>query len=228
MAINGGNRPGIALALIAVALCGCVAASGPAQAGVLDKVIGKSAGKAAAGPKDILKGATDKALDRVSQPDGFLKDELIRIALPGPLKQVSKAMSLGSRLGLTKDMDMLINRAAEKAAGEAKPLFRAAVDDMSVKDGVDIATGGSDGATQYFRKTSGEAVEDKMRPLIASALADTGALKQLGKLRVPGYSSADLTDYVTEKATDGIFHYIAKEEADLRKNPEKLLKALIK
>ena len=214
----------------ALALCviGAAMLVPTVQAGVLDKVMGKAAGKASVGPKDILKGATDRALDKVSQPDGFLKDELIKIALPGPLKQVSKVMSFGSRLGLTKDMDKLINRAAEKAAGEAKPLFRAAVDDMTVADGVDIATGGSDGATTYFRKTSGEAVEDKMRPLIAAALADTGALKQLGKLNVPGYSSDDLTSYVTEKATDGIFHYVAKEEADLRKNPEKLLKAIIK
>ena len=184
-------------------------------------------------PKDLLKSATDRSLDRVGTPGGFLNDQIIRIALPGPLAKIQDALGFAAKLGLTKDMSKLLNTAAETAAREAKPLFRTAIDDMTLTDAAGILTGGNDAATKYFRKSAGPQVNDKLTPLISSALGEVGAFKQLNKLtkRAPveslKMSEADLTSYVTEKAMDGIFHYIGVEEAAIRKDPLKLVKGAL-
>jgi len=178
--------------------------------------------------KNALAGASDKALDRLAEPGAFSADEAIRIALPGPLKKASGILRFTNKAGLTGDLTKSMNDAAGFAAREAKPIFRAAIDKMTLRDGVGILTGGNRGGTQYLRKTSGVVLGQKLRPLIASALHKTGAFKQLDKLgsvssfgRIGGIdlSKSGLTDSVTEQALDGIFVYIGREEGKFRKNP---------
>lgn len=184
--------------------------------------------------KGLLGNASDSALDQLSRPGAFYADQAVRILLPGPLQKATKLMKLTDRAGLTNNLTRSINDAAGLAAQEAKPVFRSAIDSMTLSDGVGIVTGGDTGGTQYLRRTSGEVLRQKMRPLIGDALGRTGALKQLDSLGRGGgaggmlgalagidLSRDGLIDSVTDQAMSGIFTYIGREEAAFRKNPLK-------
>lgn len=194
------------------------------------------ASKSAGGSmKGLLGNASDSALDQLSRPGAFYADQAVRILLPGPLQKATKLMKLTDRAGLTNNLTKSINDAAGLAAQEAKPVFRSAIDSMTLTDGVGIVTGGDTGGTQYLQRTSGEVLRQKMRPLISDALGRTGALKQLdslgtggggvggmlGSLAGVGISRDGLIDSVTDQAMSGIFTYIGREEATFRKNPLK-------
>ncbi|MEH6757278.1 MAG: DUF4197 domain-containing protein [Parasphingorhabdus sp.] len=191
------------------------------------------------GVKSLLSNASDGALDKLSQPGAFYADKAVRVLLPGPLKKATKILRFTSKAGLTKDITKSLNAAAGKAALEAKPVFRSAIDNLTLTDGVGIVTGGGTGGTDYLRKTSGEELALKIRPLVEKALGDVGAYRQvesLGSLSALGslggldLSRDGLTDSVTEQAMDGIFSYIGIEETNFRKNPldkgKKLLKGI--
>lgn len=188
------------------------------------------------GVKSLLGNASDGALDKLSQPGAFYADKAVRVLLPGPLKKATKILRFTSKAGLTKDITRSLNDAAGKAALEAKPVFRSAIDNLTLTDGVGIVTGGGTGGTEYLRKTSGEELAVKVRPLVEKALMEVGAYKQvesLGSLsslsRLGGLdlSRDGLTNSVTEQAMDGIFSYIGAEETKFRKNPLKKGKKLL-
>jgi hypothetical protein len=198
-------------------------ACGPADAKGIDLPI-----------KSVLGAASDSALDKLSQPGAFYADEAVRILLPGPLKKAGKVLALADKAGLTGDLTRTINDAAGKAAGEAKPIFRTAIDDMTLADGITMATKDR-GATDYLQKSAGSALRGKLRPLIESALGSTGAYTQLSKvgsagslLSSVGLDRNGLTDSVTDQAMKGIFAYIGNEEAKIRANPLKAGKKLLK
>ncbi len=191
------------------------------------------------GVKSALSGASDSALDKLSEPGAFYADEAVRVLLPGPLKKATKILRFTNKAGLTKDITRSLNDAAGKAALEAKPIFRSAIDGLTLKDGVGIVTDGNTGGTDYLRRTSGEELGLKIRPLVEKALGDVGAYDQVEKLgsvsslaRLGGMdlSRDGLTDSVTKQALDGIFTYIGREEQNFRKNPldkgRKLLKGI--
>lgn len=191
------------------------------------------------GVKSLLGDASDGALDKLSKPGAFYADKAVRVLLPGPLKNATKILRFTSKAGLTKDITKNLNDAAGKAALEAKPIFRSAIDNLTLTDGVGIVTGGGTGGTDYLRKTSGEELAIKIRPLVEKALGEVGAYKQVESLgSISALSSLGgldlsrdgLTDSVTEQAMDGIFSYIGNEEANFRKNPldkgKKLLKGI--
>ncbi|WP_254054268.1 DUF4197 domain-containing protein [Sphingorhabdus sp. EL138] len=188
------------------------------------------------GVKSLLGDASDGALDKLSQPGAFYADKAVRVLLPGPLKNATKILRFTSKAGLTKDITKSLNDAAGKAALEAKPIFRSAIDNLTVTDGVGIVTGGGTGGTDYLRKTSGEELAVKIRPLVEKALGEVGAYKQvesLGSLSALSsiggldLSRDGLTDSVTEQAMDGIFSYIGAEETKFRENPLKKGKKLL-
>lgn len=191
------------------------------------------------GVKSILGNASDSALDKLSQPGAFYADKAVRILLPGPLQKASSILRFTSKAGLTKDITKTLNDAAGQAALEAKPVFRAAIDDLTLQDGVGIVTGGETAGSEYLRSTSGDELAVKVRPLVEKALSELGAYEQVEQLgsisslaRLGGadISREGLTDSVTEQALDGIFAYIGKEEAKFRRNPldkgKKLLKGI--
>ncbi|VAV91720.1 hypothetical protein MNBD_ALPHA04-2242 [hydrothermal vent metagenome] len=180
------------------------------------------------GVKSALGNASDSALDKLSEPGAFYADEAVRVLLPGPLKKATKILRFTSKAGLTKDITRSLNDAAGKAALEAKPIFRSAIDGLTLQDGVGIVTDGNTGGTNYLRRTSGEELGLKIRPLVEKALGEVGAYRQVEKLgsisslaRLGGadISREGLTDSVTKQALDGIFTYIGREEQNFRKNP---------
>lgn len=185
-----------------------------------------------AGISNILSQASDNALDKLAQPGAFYADKAVRILLPGPLEKAGKLLRLTGKSGLTKDLTKNINDAASLAATEAKPVFRKAIDELSLKDSIDIVKEG-DGATRYLRESSKDALTKRIRPLVLKAMGSAGTFKQLDKLTSIkaigklGISNDSMTDHVTKKTLDGIFKYMAAEEAKVRKNPLKTLGGIL-
>ncbi|SIN67021.1 Protein of unknown function [Parasphingorhabdus marina DSM 22363] len=203
----------------------------------LSPLMATSAHAQSTGVKSLLADASDGALDKLSQPGAFYADKAVRILLPGPLKNASKILRFTSKAGLTRDITRDLNDAAGKAALEAKPVFRSAIDNLTLTEGVGIVTGGNSGGTDYLRKTAGEELGVKIRPLVERALEEVGAYDQMAKLgdvsALAALGGADfsrdgLTDSVTDQALDGIFSYIASEEANFRSNPLDKGKDLLK
>ena len=187
----------------------------PVQAGVLD----------GGGIKKLLGGASDNALDKLSKPGAFYADTAIRILLPGTKgKLASRLLRTSDRLGVTTKLTKSLNDAAGFAAQEAKPVFRSAVDGLSLADVPGIALK-NDGATDYLKKSADADLRTKVRPLIISALTKVGAFDQLekmgkgsGLLSLARLDRESLTESVTDQTMKGIYSYMAKEEAALRGN----------
>ena len=188
----------------------------------------------AKGLTDILAQASDSALDKLAVPDAFYADEDIRIKLPligdlGGLDSLTERVS--GLFGRSKKIDLLggltrtINDAAGVAAGEAKPIFRESIGELSITDAPGIISK-KDGATRYLEESSGTTLEGKLRPLVDTSMTELGAYEQLDRLgekssliAQAGLSSDHLGQSVTEQALKGIFSYIATEEANFRDNP---------
>lgn len=192
------------------------------------------------GLSSILGKATDSALDQLAQPDAFYDDETIRIGLPivGNLGGRSggllgSLLNAGNRFGVLGDITRTINDAAGIAAGEAKPIFREAIDDLSFSDAPGIIEH-DDGGTQYLRRSSNDRLHDKFEPLVNSALEKLGVYEQFDDLsaehsfiRQAGLNRANINRSVADQGLDGIFAYIGNEERALRKNPLKGLGSLL-
>jgi len=170
--------------------------------------------------KGLLGQASDSALDQLSKPGAFSADQAIRIALPGvgSSKGVTDLMNLASKAGLTGDINGALNRAAEQAAAQAKPIFRAAIDKATLSDAMG-ALRGDNGATEYLKKSTGPEILAQLQPLVRAALQSSGVLQQTSQLSALGMTDAKLTDYVASKTSDGIFTYVGREETRMRQNP---------
>ena len=127
---------------------------------------------------------------------------------------------------LADDLELRLNRAAEAAAPEAKELFFQAIGEMSFEDVQQIYSGPDDAATRYFQDKMTPALAERMQPVVDRSLADVGAIqsydtmmKQYESVPFVPDAKADLNDYVVDKAMDGIFHYVAIEEAAIRNDP---------
>lgn len=190
-------------------------------------LIGPAMAKPPAAIAELLTRASDNALDDLSKPGAFSADDAIRIALPGAGK-LGGLMGMTDRLGLTDDLNESLNRAAEQAAGKAKPIFHDAINAMTVKDTASVLTGGDTAATDYFEKSSGTRIEGEIRPLVARALKSAGAFQHTKSLQQLGITEAKLTDHVTAQTAAGIFKYMGAEETKLRDNPIGGLKSLFK
>ena len=184
------------------------------------------------GLSSILGRATDSALDKLAQPGAFYDDEDIRIGLPivGNLGGRSgglfgSLLSAGNRLGVLGGITRTINDAAGVAAGEAKPIFRDAIDDLSFSDAPGIIRE-SDGGTQFLRRSSNDRLHSRLEPLVDSALEKAGVYGQFDKLaedhsfiRDAGLNRESINRSVTDQGLDGIFSYIGAEEREFRSNP---------
>jgi len=179
-----------------------------------------------AGMKEALTKGSQAAVEMLAKQDGFLGNDRVRIRLPESLHQVEGLMR---GLGMGKYADELVttmNRAAEAAVAEARPLLVNAVKNMSVQDAKGILTGGEDAATQYFRRSTSAGLTSKFLPIVKKAtqkvkLADkyNEFAGKGAKLGLIDQKDADLNNYVTQKALDGLFLMIAEEEKKIRKDP---------
>lgn len=207
--------------------------------GVLDSLLGgKSESSAEKGSlssaeivdglKEALQVGTERVVEQLGQTDGFNADQAIHIPLPSQLEKVKGVLDRVGMGGMMDDLETKLNRAAENATPKAKALFWDAIKDMSFEDAKRIYNGPDDAATQYLREKMNEPLAQALRPLIDSSLSEVGAVKAydsaIGRYEsipfVPDVK-ANLTDHTLEKGMDGIFYYLAKEEAAIRKDPIK-------
>lgn len=191
--------------------------------------------EAASALKEALVQGTSKGVNVISQVDGYLKNPEIKIPFPPEAKNVENKLRA---IGLSKQVDEAVeslNRAAEKAAVEAKDIFVAAIKGLTIKDAVNIVTGEQDAATQYLKNGTTNSLQAKFNPIIENSLNEVNAtkywedlIKAYNKIPLVKKVNPDLTAYVTEKAIDGLFVMIAKEELNIRKNPAARTTELLK
>ncbi|MDI1298158.1 DUF4197 domain-containing protein [Methylotenera sp.] len=191
--------------------------------------------EASGGLKEALKQGVGKAVSTLGATDGFLGNPDVKIPLPNSLKKVEKVMKM---MGMGKQSDELIlkmNRAAEAAVPEAKTLLINSIKKMSVADAKAILTGPQDAATQYFKKTTSAQMSEKFLPIVTKAtekvqLAETyNKYAEMGsKYGVVKKEDAKIEQYVTNKALDGVYLMIAKEEAAIRQDPVGQASSLLK
>lgn len=181
-----------------------------------------------AGLKDALKIGTQTVVKQLGKEGGFSLDPKIKIPLPGPIAKADSTLKKFGMGGLTADLETRMNRAAEIATPKAGALFVSAIQKMTVTDAQAILTGPQDSATQYLRKAMGPELAKKVQPIIAQSLSEAGAVKaydavtsQYANLPLASSLKTNMNDYVTNKALDGIFYYVAQEEAAIRTNPAK-------
>lgn len=175
---------------------------------------------------EALRVGTERVVEQVGATDGYNLDPDIHIPLPGGLDDVQKVLKKLGLSELTGDLELRLNRAAEAAAPEAREVFWQAIGEMTIDDVREIYGGPDDAATRYFQRKMTPALSERMAPLVENSLADVGALrsydammKQYESVPFVPDAKADLTGYVVEQAMDGLFFYVAKEEAAIRNNP---------
>lgn len=180
----------------------------------------------AAGLREALQIGSERVVTQVGANDGFNSDPDIHIPLPGALQDVQSVLQRIGMASLADDLELRLNRGAERAAPEAKELFFQAISQMTLGDARKILDGPDDAATSYFKEAMSTPLADRMTPIVNSSLSEVGAIASYDKMMgqyeavplVPDVK-ADLTSYVVRKALDGIFYYVAQEEAKIRNNP---------
>ncbi|HCM75271.1 MAG TPA: DUF4197 domain-containing protein [Cytophagales bacterium] len=178
------------------------------------------------GLKEALIKGISNGSDLASQTDGYFKNEAIKILFPPDVKKVEEKLR---QIGLGGEVDkfvMTLNRGAEDAAREAKPIFISAIRSMTIEDAWGILKGEQDAATQYLKRTTSAQLKEKFSPVIQSSLDKVNATKYYSDLvntynKIPFTEKVnpDLNDYATDKAIEGLFVMVAKEEKEIRQDP---------
>lgn len=181
---------------------------------------------AGAGLKEALGRAASAAVGQLGRADGYLGDERVKIPLPGNLQKAEKLLR---NFGMGDRADELVtamNRSAERAVQEARPILADAVRKMSWQDAKGILAGGETAATEYFQRTTRDSIAAKFLPIVQNAtakvkLAETynryaGQAAQFGLIKA---GDANLDQYVTQKALDGLYLMIADQERAIRQDP---------
>jgi hypothetical protein len=185
--------------------------------------------------KQALTQGAETAVSELAKENGYLGNDKVRIPLPDTLKNADKAMR---RFGMGKYSDELItamNRAAEAAVPEARTLFVGAIKKMTVSDAKGILTGGDDAATKYFRKNTETELAGKFKPIVGKAMENVKLAEKYDQFAGKGAKfglvdkrDANLDDYITRKAMDGLFLMMAEQEKAIRANPLEATGALAK
>ncbi len=195
---------------------------------------GLSNDKIISGLKEALRVSTGRAVALTGRPDGFLKNEAIKILLPPKLQTVGKGMRMFGMGAQVDGLEVGMNRAAEQATPEAKQIFIAAVKKMTFDDARNILSGSDTVATEYFKRTSSEDLTAAFSPIVDRSMQRVGVVQQYNRLleSAPGGSTLagqfDLNKYVVSKTLDGLFLMLGNEEKKIRKDPAAQTTALLK
>ena len=178
------------------------------------------------GLKEALRVASARASDQASVTGGYLNNAQIKIPLPDELRDMAKTLR---RLGLDEQVDELevaLNRAAELAATEAKPIFINAIKSLTIEDVVGIYKGDDSAATRYFERKTSSDLSRAFSPIVNNKLQQTGLARiyadltaRYNALPFVKKPALDLGQYVTAGSLKGLFHLLAGEEAQIRRNP---------
>jgi hypothetical protein len=209
----------------------------------LDKIFSKLGKKSSApsddvlarGLKEALTVGTDSTVGITGRTDGFFKNQAIKILLPEPLRPVERGLRLIGQQGKVDELILGMNRAAEKAAPMAKPVFRDAILSMTFDDARKIFTGGDTAATDYFKAKTLNPLTTAFRPPVADAMRQVGVVKQYDNLlatfqKIPFAKTEmfDLESYVVKQSLSGLFLVLGQEEKKIRTDPAAQVTALLK
>ena len=179
----------------------------------------------AAGLKQALELGVSAGVDMLSQNEGYFKYEAVRILLPEELQKVDKTLrSIG--LGSLADEGLkVINKAAENAVTQAKPIFLTAIKNMTFTDAMNILKGNNTAATTYLKNTTSSALEEAFAPKIQESLSTVGAdkiweniINKYNQIPLVKPVEANLTKYVTTQAINGLFVKVGDKEQEIRTN----------
>jgi hypothetical protein len=178
------------------------------------------------GLKQALEVGTQKAVQAVSRVDGYYKNPDIKIFLPESIQRIEGLIRSAGFSDTIDQFELSMNRAAENAAPRAKDLFWDAIRQMTFTDARGILTGRNNEATRYFEDKTGQQLQNLFKPLVKNSMSTVGVTRSYQELAakmktIPfaGTMNFDLDQYVTEKAIDGLFIMLAKEEAAIRSEP---------
>jgi len=185
--------------------------------------------------RTALEKGSRAAVDELGRENGFFGDARVKIPLPESLKRAERTMR---RFGMGKYADELVltmNRAAEAAVPEAKQLFVDSVKKMTVQDAKGILTGGDTAGTEYFKRTTSDQLRQRFLPIVKKSTAKVGLAQKYNQYAEQGAAfglvkqeHANLDDYVTQKALDGLYFMVAEEEKKIRKDPVGTASSILK
>ncbi len=177
----------------------------------------------ASGLRQALDFGIDKQVTKLTQKDGFFKNELVKILLPQELRKVDIALRDIGLDNLADEGLKVLNRAAEDAVKEATPIFVDAVKGITFDDAKNILLGSDNAATQYLTTKTQTALYAKFNPVIKNSFSKVGAdeiwnnlINKYNSIPFTNNVNPDLTDYVTGEALKGVYTMIAVEEKDIR------------
>ncbi|GLQ07826.1 DUF4197 domain-containing protein [Sneathiella chinensis] len=180
------------------------------------------------GLKEALKVGSERVVGQLGRQGGFEADPAVHIPLPDTLQKAQALLRRFGLSGMADDLESRLNKAAEAAVPKTKELIWKAISEMTLEDANRIYNGPDDAATQYFRKVATPDLKETVRPVIADSLNDVGAIRAydnlVGEFRQYPFTPdirSDLTEHTTDLALEGLFHYLAAEEAAIRNNPVK-------
>lgn len=177
----------------------------------------------AEGLRQALNFGIDKQVTKLTQEDGFFKNELVRITLPPELQKVDRTLRDVGLDALADEGLKVLNRAAEDAVKEATPIFVSAVKEITFADARNILIGNDIAATTYLADKTTDQLYSKFNPVIKNSLDEVGAtqvwmniINRYNQLPLTSNVNPDLPDYVTQEALKGVFTMIAVEEKQIR------------
>ena len=186
------------------------------------------------GLREALRVGTGRVVTAIGRADGFNADPEIHIPLPNYLRDVQSALDLIGAGAMGKDLELKLNRAAEAAVPEARELFVESITQMTLDDVKAIYNGPDDAATRFFQRTMTPGLQERMRPIVNTAMSDVGAVRSYDTM-MSSYDNiplmpdvkGELSDYAVGKTMDGLFYKLAIEEAAIRQDPAARSTALL-
>jgi len=171
----------------------------------------------------------------VSVTDGYFSNQAIKILMPDKVQKVADVLG---KAGYQKQVDEFVvsmNRAAEKAAPQAKSIFVSAIKEMSVEDAKKILNGGDTAATEFFKGKTSARLYETFKPIVSSRMDEVGATRNykemMGRYTALPFmkaESVDLDHHVTNKSLDGLFYMVGQEEKKIRTDPAARVTDLLK
>lgn len=178
------------------------------------------------GLKEALRVGSKNVISRLGRENGYYENPGAHIPLPESLQTVQTVLERAGLGQMLTDLELRMNRAAEKATPKAKDMFIDAISQMTLNDAQNILQGPDDAATRYFQDKMSQPLEKEFTPIVQKSLSEAGAVQTYDNMMgdyknipfVPDVN-ADLTSHVVDYSLMAIFDYLAEEEASIRNNP---------
>ena len=185
--------------------------------------------------KEALKNGAGASTDFLSKADGFFKNSTYKILFPPEAQKLEKTLRDAGLGDMCDRAIVSINRGAEMAVAEAKPVFVNAITAMTINDAINIVSGGNGAGTAYLKRTTSNELTTKFSPIIKQSLDRVGATKYwkdaittYNKIPIVQKINPDLNGFVTSKSMEALFSQIELEENKIRQDPLKRTSDLLK